>query len=422
MKRVLLVCPTAWDERQRDTLAPAVRAAYELVLDSPRDDEILWDFDVEAHVARRAREQRGRLAGVMSSSDYPGAVAAALLARALALPGPAPAAVLRAGHKHHARLVQRSLAPEAVPRFALVDPERRASWPRAFPCFVKPVRGSFSLLARRVDDAHELERLLTGPAAGEHRRRYVRMAETLAATHAPELADAGAFLAEELLSGQQVTVEGWVQGGAAHVLGIVDTSFHPGTTSFASFDYPSRLAPAVQARLGELAGRVALALGLDETPFNVELFYDAERERAALVELNPRLCGQFADLYHKVDGTHGYEVALALACGEEPRVRRGAGAFAAAASVPLRVFASSVLARAPGRDELAELERRFPGSLAWIECASGTFLEVGPEIEDGHSVRFGVLNLGGRDRDELAEKAVLLRENMGIELVAAAAP
>jgi hypothetical protein len=417
-RRVLVVFPTSWDERQFAALPEELRARYELVYDEPRDDDVRWDLDVNAWIEARARRWRGELDGVFSSSDYPGALAAAVLAAELALPGAPPASVLRASHKYQSRLLQRALAPAAVPRFALFDPRDERSWPPPadFPCFVKPVKASFSLFARHVLDRDALRVLAESTALGDFQSYYVRLFEELALRHADFEPAAHLFLAEEPLRGAQVTVEGWVQGGVARVLGIVDTSFHAGTPSFARFDYPSQLPAVVQARMASLACEMALAHGLEGTLFNLELFYDAAQERIAIIELNPRLCGQFCDLYAKVDGLSGLALALALACGEVPDVPRRAGPFAHAASVPLRTFESVRVRRAPGPAEQRAVEARFPGTLVWSEVARGTELVVGPEVEDGASVRYGVVNLGARSRAEVADAFAAVRQALAHEL------
>lgn len=416
-KRVLVVFPTAWDERQLDALPAAVRARYETILDEPRDDDVRWDLDVLAYVDERVARWRGRIDGVFSSSDYPGAVAAAAIAAELGLPGARPESVLRASHKYHARLVQRAVAPAAVPRFRLFDPADERTWPRGdeLPCFVKPVKASFSLFARHVADEDALRAFASAPALAEFRAYYVRLFDTLAARYAPGLESARAFLAEEPLDGEQVTVEGWVQHGEAHVLGVVDTSFHPGTRSFARFDFPSALPAPVQARLARIARDAALALGLDHTLFNVELFHHPASERTSIIELNPRLCGQFGDLHEKVGGTNGFALGLALACGESPELG-AAGAFAAAASVPLRVFCSTVIERVPSAGRLREVERRHPGTLVWSDYRAGDLLRVGPDVEDGRSVRYGVVNLGGASRSDIEARLAALVTELGFEL------
>ena len=58
-----------------------------------------------------------------------------------------------------------------------------------------------------------------------------------------------ALLAEELLRGALVTVEGFRQGARLEILGVVDSGVHATTGSFTRFDFPSRYPPAVQTRM-----------------------------------------------------------------------------------------------------------------------------------------------------------------------------
>ena len=51
--------------------------------------------------------------------------------------------------------------------------------------------------------------------------------------------------------------------------------------------------------------------------FNIEMMYDAATDRIGIIEINPRMASQFADLYEKVDGTNSYT--------HPARYRRGRG-------------------------------------------------------------------------------------------------
>ena len=353
---------------------------------------------------------------MITSSDYPGAVVAAALAARLGLSGARPAAVLRASHKWYSRLAQREAVPEAVPRFALVDPFQPTR-PLAldFPCFVKPVKGSFSLFARRVENRGELEAFLASPPVREFAEYYVRIFDRLLREFTDFEVGASHFLAEELLAGQLVTVEGHVWDGRVELLGIVDSIVHPENGSFIRFEYPSALPESVQKRMADVAQRTISALELDRTLFNVEMTWDPRTDRVAVIEVNPRICGQFADLYQKIDGISGYEIALSLALGEPPRVRRRAGEHAFACSIPLRVFEPTRIEHAPTPAELAAAEALFPDTLVWSECRSGDIL-ADFASEDGHSARYAVLNLGAPTRAALLDRARALQETLGFRL------
>jgi biotin carboxylase len=151
----------------------------------------------------------------------------------------------------------------------------------------------------------------------------------------------------------------------------------------------------------EVSISVIQSLGLKHTLFNIEMTYDLRRDRVFIVEVNPRMCGQFADLYEKVDGRSGYDVALALAVGEPPPGKRARTGCQVASSFPLRIFAPALVAEAPSPEEIAEIERLFEGIRVWPEAAKGDRLEDFESLEDGRSFRYAVINLAAPDRDSL---------------------
>jgi hypothetical protein len=403
-ERVLLVFPTAWDRRQLALFGPLWSERYQVLLAEPGDSDFAWDLDVVRYIDELARRHGGELSGVTSSSDYPGPMVAAALARRLGLPGADPAAVVESAHKYYARQRQRAVAPEATPPFRLIDPRRPEAGCEGleFPCFLKPVKGSFSVLTGEVRSAAELAAFLARPEVDEFLRDYVAAFNQLVRALTPLELDGSYFLAEGLLRGAQATVEGYIRQDEVEFLGIVDSIFHPGTASFARFEYPSALPEPVQHRMLELAERVVRAARLEGTLFNLELVYDAARDALGIIELNPRMCSQFADLYQRVDGTHGHEVALDLATGRRPRLRRRQGSAACAASFPLRTFVPVRVARAPDAARIAEVESTPPGALVLWECEPGEELVDFARYQDGASLRYGVINLGARSRDALA--------------------
>ncbi len=414
-RRVLFALETSWDRKQLAACTQDWAARAEPFFPEPNDVDCPPDFDLFDWAERAGEGAFGTVDGVLSSSDYPGTIAAALLADRLGLPGAAPRAVLRASHKYVSRLAQREAAPVATPRFALLAPGGAGELPFPFPAFVKPVKGSFSQLARRVSSAAELADYLAQPALREHTEDYLAIFNA-AIARAADFAEDGRFaIAEELIRGQLVTVEGLTARGAPALLGVSDSIVDPRSGSFVRFDYPSALPEEVQARMGEVAERVVRRLGLDDTLWNVEMMWDAARDRIAIVEVNPRLCGQFGDLYQRVDGRSGFTHALDVALGEKPALQRRGGASALASSVPLRVFASARVVRAPSATEVAEVEQRF-GALIWLECATGDALTVGSHVEDGASQRYAVINLGADAPRERDEKLAAIVRALGIEL------
>jgi biotin carboxylase len=418
VKRVLVVFETAWDRRQLEACRPAWEGRFELESAAPSDEECPWDCDVPAWVERVAEERAGRIDGVLSSSDYPGATAAAALATRMGLPGSPPAAILRAAHKYYSRIAQRDAAPDATPAFDLVDPDRLGRGPSiGFPCFVKPVKGAFSVMARKVRTRAELGEFLGSTNAEEFRHSYVHIFDQLVRRYTDFEHGGGYFLAEEVLHGRQATIEGWVADDEVQILGIVDSILHPGTKSFARFDYPSALPADIQERMAEISRRVVRELGLAWTLFNIEMIYEPFRNEVKIIEINPRVCGQFADLYAKVDGTSGYEIALQLAVGERPEApRRRAGRYRVATSFPLRVYEPVRVERVPSAEDVRAAAALFPETLVWNEIAVGQDLSTGEMLEDGKSFRYGVVNLGGGSRTGVRSRFLKVRERLGYGL------
>jgi biotin carboxylase len=410
--RVLFVFETAWDRRQLALCREAWQDRLELVFPEPSDTDCDADFDVVHYIERAVSGALGRIDAVLSASDYPGATVASAIATRLGLPGSRPEAVLRASHKYYSRRAQREVVPQAVPRFALVRPGGSARLPFPFPAFVKPVKGSYSVLARRVESPSELEEFLALPQVREFTNDYLAIFNRLLAAFTRFEYDGRWLLVEELLRGQLVTVEGFVCAGDVEILGIVDSVLHA-QGSFARFDYPSSLPPEVQARMRAIAARVVRHLGLDWTLWNVEMIWDAERDAVRIIEVNPRICGQFADLYQKVDGTNGYAVALSLARGIRPKLSRGAGRSRIASSHPLRVFEPVRVSRAPTPDDVAAAAALFPETLVWNECSSGDRLENFSRGEDGASFRYGVVNLGADTPQEREQRFAAVCARLG---------
>jgi hypothetical protein len=412
LPRVWCVFETAWDRPQLGLCRDAWEGRLEIEFPEPSDTECPSDFDALRFIERAASGELGRIDGVFSASDYPGATVAAAIAARLSLPGSQPDCVLRAAHKYYSRRAQREVAPEAVPRFALLRPGGNARVPFPFPVFVKPVKGSYSVLARSVRSSSELEDFLSSRQVREFTTDYLAIFNRLVAAFTRFEYDGRWLIVEELLRGRLVTVEGYACAGEVSLLGIVDSVLHP-QGSFARFDYPSSLPPEVQARMQEIAGRVIARLGLDWTLWNIEMIWDPERDRIAIVEVNPRLCGQFADLYQKVDGMNGYAVALALARGEQPKLLRGAGRFRMASSYPLRALEPVRVARAPSQEDIAAAAALHPQTLCWNECRTGDALSDFAAGEDGASFRYGVVNLGADTVEEREARFAAVRERLG---------
>jgi len=371
--QVLVVCPQERDRR-------AIRAAglehrYRVRYAGP-DLDAVDDLDAAALLA----ELEAQPADAVIASKDRSALLAAVLAERRGLPGPPAAAVVRCQHKPTSRRLQQRAVPEATPRFAQLD-----GGPPPFPppFFVKPVVGRLSQNARRVDDTVELAGLPADDGYGEG------WAEIAALAGFPAHAARG-YIAEELLSGDEVTLEGFVHGGRVTVVGGTDSVKYEGTNSFERFEYPTRFDRGRRAEMRAVAERLLPALGFDEGFFNVELVVPPEGA-VRILEVNSRLASQFAPLVQAVHGRSTYDALFALASGEDPAWRDDAPTGVGISYV-LRVFADAFVAGVPEGEADVEVLVR-PGSRLSSQGAN-----------DAQSFRLAIFNETGETRVEAVER------------------
>jgi hypothetical protein len=371
----------------------------------------LLGFDLQRFADALARRGRRRgWAGVVSQHEQFGALAAALVAESLGLPGTRPEAILAAQHKLHARRVLERVAPEANLRFQPLPAGYGDDIPDGLPlpAFVKPVKAAFSVLARAVHDRADLQaHTRFGWRELWVIRHLVEPFERVARQRLPEAGTAHAMLLEELLPPglPQYNLDGWVFQGRAHALGVVDAIMYPGTQAFMRWEYPSRAGATVQARALDVAQRFLSAIGFTHGLFNMEFFHDPSTDRLTVIEFNPRMASQFSDLYLRVQGADPHAMALALATGQDPAdLPRGEPLGGAAASLVYRVFPGEPPPAMPSRGRLARLRREFPDVLCFRFPRSR-----GQRARDEKwlgSWRYGIVHLHGRDEADLRERAL----------------
>ena len=408
MKPIVLVLFT----QEYDELALAklevMHGEYEFVREGfdlftfPENARLLW-FDVERFVARLVNKYRDRqIAAVTSTQEQFGALSASLLSIRLGLPGTPLKALLTAQHKYLARQIHSETLPEHVPPFCgfRYDADVTQAVTINYPIFVKPVKAAFSVLAKRCKDEAALrahlkfrvwEKIIIKRLTWPFRR--------VSSRHLNCEIDADCFIAEGCIDGAlQVSVDGYAHNGEVHVLGTVDSVMYPGTTSFMRFEYPSQLAAEYVAKLQSVAKRAVEAIGFTHGLFNVELFFDAKTERITIIEINPRMAGQFSDLYERVDGKSLWALELELALGKTPSFPHREGQFGAAASFVFREFADAIK-HAPSADEQAWLTRTYPDARLFLDLKHAT--SRARETKWLGNYRYALVHMGGGDHGDM---------------------
>lgn len=398
MKRILVLCASSWDKKG---LTSENYPGYEFIfhgeelIETPSFLQVIR-FDVELYIAQTAEKfARENIHGVIGTGDYPGCMLAAGIAAKIGLPGPSLPDIVHLSHKLYSRDIQRRHVPGATPKYTPINPFGRlnGNLGLTYPFFVKPVKGTMSIRAAMVHNERDLRRALDF-SWRERVEKFLllRPFQQLLKKYTDRRAPAHYFIGESPLSGAQVTVDGFVQNHRATIMGIVDSVMYPGTISFERFDYPSHLPEPVQARMRETAIKVVEGSGLDHTCFNIEMFYDAAKDAVSIIEINPRMSYQFADLYQRVDGTSTYEIQLALATGTPVEFRPGSGEDGAATSFVLRRFVDGVPKSVPSEVDKANVIARFPGTDIRIYATVGEKLSA--QDQDVGSFRYGIINMG----------------------------
>ena len=378
----------------------------------------LVHFDLQRFARRQAaRGRRLGWAGVISHHEQFGALAAALVAEALGLPGATPESVLAIQHKLHARAVLQSVAPEANVASQRLHAAYGEDIPRglAYPTFVKPVKAAFSVLAREVRNHDELQ---AHTRFGRRElwviRRLVEPFERVLQQRLPQAGTAHSLMLEEPLPHDtpQFNLDGWVWRGQAQALGVVDAIMYPGTQAFMRWEHPSGLDPRVQQRALDVAQKFLAAAGYTHGFFNMEFFHDPTSDRLSVIEFNPRLASQFADLYRRVQGRDAHAMSLALALGQDPAsLPRSQPTAGAAASQVYRSFDPTAHVRMPDAGQQARLAQTFPDARLFVYPKAGHSLAR--DFKWLGSYRHGIVHLGGRDAADLRERTVRASQMLG---------
>jgi hypothetical protein len=411
-RRLLVICPTARDRLHFSR--PEIKERYVLELRGTDEATHQPGFDVLSFLAdtnRDIRPRRTEFEGVVGIDDFPACMLAALVAETFGFAFPSFESLFLCQHKYYSRLRQRDAAPEATPNFHMVDISRPPDPVQifiTFPAFVKPVKSYLSILARRLETFQDLTRAIA--EAPVRLGSVAKMFDALvgASTLDGRFRDvpASALLLEEPLTGHQVTLDGYAYQGRVVPLGVVDSVFFPATLSFARFEYPSRLPPRVQERMGRIAERVIASVGLDTTFFNIEFFYREEDDSIRIIEINGRMASQFAPLYRMLHGIDMYAMQLDMVLGRDPggqevwspdRRRNGV-----AASFVMRRFRDGVVARVPSPEDRRRFDERFPDAFVEILVQEGERLS--DELQDDESYRYALVDLCAGDWDELHRK------------------
>src|SRR5699024_993367 len=260
--------------------------------------------------------------------------------------------------------------------FAAFDPFDDVALARLglnFPFWVKPIKSFSSYLGFRIDNEADWARAIDEIRA--HIARFEgpfdNLLQRVDMPSAVASIGGGCCIAEAIISGRQCTLEGFVHKGKMRVYGTVDSLREPNGTSFASYQYPSRLPARVRRRMAEITEIFMTRIGYDNAPFNAEFFWDADADQIWLLEINPRISESHADLFRKVDGASHHEIATDLSLGVRPRLPYRDGEFACAGKFFIRSYRDAIVKAVPGPEAIAAVARLIPDTIVSVTAQPG---------------------------------------------------
>lgn len=376
-----------------------------LSFDDIYGDQIRFGDVLEAAI-RQLDAVAGSIDAIIGFWDFPVTSILPLLRKRYRLPTASLESVVACEHKYWSRLIQQQVINE-YPAFGLVDPERDTTPPDgvSYPMWLKPVKSFSSELAFGVADDEAFRGAVAKirDGIGWVGEPFDALLEHVQLP--PEIAAVGGqmCLAEEAITGKQLTVEGYSFRGEVVLYGVVDSVQCDNSPSFLRYQYPSSLPEHVIERVYDISRRVIAASGLDQQTFNIEYFWDPGTDAIGLLEINPRHSQSHAELFAKVDGTANHEVMLNLALGRDPEFARGQGPYSVAAKWFIRRFTDGVVRHVPTVEEIEAVQHIVSGTTVELSVRAGDRLSQ-LHRQDSYSYALANAYIGAADAAELATK------------------
>lgn len=291
-KRLLLLMPTT-TYRADPFLEAARRMDLEVVVGSDFCQVLAKEWDIPLSLRLRYVSQAVNeivdydrehpLDAIVPVDDYTTEIAARAC-KVLGLPHNTPEAAIAARNKYRMRemLSDAEVWCPSFARFDLSLPVEEIALEQRYPCVLKPILLSGSRGVIRADSPDGFI---------EAFRRIGRILES-ASDRPPSLdPDARRIMVESYMPGQEVALEGLLNGGRLRVLSLFDKPDPLEGPFFEETIYvtPSRLPKETQEAVSDTVQRASTAVGLTEGPVHAEL--RVHHGEARIIEIAGRSIG-----------------------------------------------------------------------------------------------------------------------------------
>ena len=402
-KKILFLCDASDIDVVEDSFSQD--PDYQLTIETT---EKILSFGVKPYIdqtVERINHNPGLYDGVVGTHDS-SAIFAAIIAQETGKRFAPVKGIIQSQNKFLCRRVQKQVTPEAAPRYCLAldylrDPSRLST-----PFFIKPVRANISFGTHKIDTPEELHYYI-----GEESKdialfnQYYLDALTYNSSYydALNIATCNSFLCEDLIEGEQVTVDGYIMDGEVFSFGVTRAVFHPRTNSFSHHEFPCNIPAELEKKVKNILARLIPALGLDNSFFNVEMRLDEETRTFKIIEVNSRIAFQFAKTIEAVTGFDPLHLLCDLAVGEQPDQRpRAERTHAACCNFELHAFDDAFILETPTRSAYEEIRLKYPG--VRVRNLIHENVNLSDFKHNPQSYRYCVLDVPGDNREEIMKK------------------
>jgi hypothetical protein len=388
-----------------------------------------YDFPI-ADMVRRSIEQirsdsdesGGSVDAVCGYMDFPVSTMLPLICQEFGVRSPSLEGLLKCEHKYWSRVEQNRIVPDHIPEFTAFDPfddEALSKIDLPYPFWIKPIKSSGSFLGFRINSEEDF-----AAAIPQIREQIGLISDPFSwvleqVELPPEIAGVEAHycMAEGIIGGRQCTLEGYSLDGRVEATGIVDSIRYENGVSFFRYEYPSSLPYKIQDRMVRITEKLIPALGFDNSAFNIEYYWDRERDLVWLLEVNTRVSQSHADIFEKVDGASNQAISVDVALGRDPAFPYQRGEFPRAAKFFWRVFEDGIVRAVPTPEEIERVEREIPGTVVRPQVTPGMRLSELLE-QDSYSYALCYLFIGGDDQKDLLDKYIRCQEMLTFDIEA----
>jgi len=378
---------------------------YEPVIET---SERILEYGVQAYLQRTIELMNKYPAmydGIVGTHDS-SAVFASIIAEKTDKRFASVQSMINCQNKYISRRIQRHSIPEHTPNFCLAldylhNPSRLQT-----PFFIKPVRGNISFAAHTIHDPEQLN-YYTCREGLDIARNNQYFLDALSLD--PELLNplnvlsCNSFLCEELVQGDQITVDGYIVDGQVELFGMTGAEFLPGSNSFSHHEFPCSFEGDISRRIRETIQELIPRLGLDNTLFNVELRLNPSTGTFFILEVNSRIAFQFAKTIESVTGYDPLHLLCDVATGRAPEpIAENKETYPLCFNFELHSVTDKWILRTPTRSDLEELQIRYPE--VHIRNLVHEHARLSEFKHNPESYRYCILDIPGNSEKEIMDK------------------